>query len=111
VKVTDGEKVVSSDELRGGERYVLRIDEDGTEHLEHLPRRPNDDGWPKLSVSPEAYKRAREFTQSMGRNRGFKPPVSWVATVLLLHACELEEARSIVRKGIAEMLLGTDDEA
>ena len=110
--VTDGQHTVSSDPLRGGERYVFRLEEDGKGHMEHLPRRPVEDSWPRLSVSPQALRQVRTFTHGMGRNQGARPPYSWVASILLEHACRLPDADAIVRQGIYALMVGPlEDEA
>lgn len=108
--VTDGGNIVPSDPLLGGERYVYRLNDDGSGHLEHMPRRAVDDNWPRLSVSPETLTKVRQFTHSMGRNRGARPPYSWVASILLEHACNLPNAEEIVRQGIYDLMMGKEQE-
>ena len=106
-KVTDGEVIVHADELKTGRLYVLEENEGG-DHLRHLPR--DIDDLPKLRLMNDALAALRTFCRGARREmQGYKPDLTMAASALLLDAVKQPGATKVVRDYFLSTLGDSDD--
>ncbi len=107
-KVSDGEQVVSADELKTGRLYVLEESDKG-EHLRHLPKQPDE--LPKIRIMESTLVSLRQFcSKARGDMNGYKPDMTMAASALLEYAVELPEATSVLRRYFVTMMSGIEEE-
>ena len=105
--VTDGQRVVTADALKGGWLYVLTEGEDGEQHLRHIPR--SDDELPRLRVAEEAVQALRAFCRGMRKEMGgYRPDITLVGSALLLDAVSKPDASRVVREYAVKKFLGDE---
>ena len=104
-EVSDGKRIVSADELKGGQLYVLTENESGG-YLRHIPR--SDDELPRVRITEEALSALQQFCRGMRKQlSGYRPDVTLAASALISWAVAQPDAPAVLRDfAIAKFLQG-----
>jgi hypothetical protein len=105
-QASDGSRIVSADELRGGRLYVLVERDDGESYLRHLPR--HDDELPRIRITEEALQALREFCRGMRKElNGYRPDLTLACSALIMWAVSRQDAPRVLRDfAVAKFLQG-----